>query len=124
MVRGSEGPAPPPPAGAAPVQPPPAAGALGFRRANDAECTDTMRTFIGGVPADVRWGGGDAARCVTLVALERVDGRGARASLSERSNLLSPPAPAPPGRPCPRCTLLNGARARVCSACHQRLPRA
>ena len=119
MVRGSEGPAPPPPAGAA--QRP--AGALGFRRANDAECTDTMRTFIGGVPADVRWGGDDAARRVTLVVLERVDGRGARASLSERSNLLSPPAPAPPGRPCPRCTLLNGARARACAACRAVLPR-
>ena len=45
VVRGTEPPAPPPQAGAAPRQPPPAPQAPGFRRANDAEVADAMRTF-------------------------------------------------------------------------------
>lgn len=123
VVRGTEPPAPPPQAGAAPRQPPPAPQAPGFRRANDAEVADAMRTFARGVLTDMRWGGADAQRAVSLVALERVDGPRARSSLSERANLLAAPAPAPAGRPCLRCTLHNAPGARACVACRTPLRR-
>ena len=86
-------------------------GAAGFRRCNDAVTSgpDLAR--------GMRWDDADAQRRVALVALERVDGAGVRASRSERLNALSPPQGAPVGLPCAACTLLNPVTARACAAC-------
>jgi len=110
LVRGSE----------------PAAACLGYRRCNDAVCTRSTtpcRRFEPGGDS-FRWDHADASRRVTLVALERVDGAGVRASLSERLNVLSEPTRPPAGRVCAACTLINATTAHACAACRAPLPAA